>query len=509
MDTLPVPKLRANWASAVILTCILFLVYYLFLFDAILGNYQRQFFNETVTLENANVNLEITAHVPRYVYSSNAVWVYIEVRNLGQSPLSNVNIYLNTDTTDRSYKYMLPEIYEDENSVYHTAIEFKTIQQSEITSGRLRFLSQNKTINIKGVIVTIGENAPVSLDFGAIQPIRWNSWALKHSFFENILLPPWSNGLIFALSLFSAYLVNKKKKPFSNGYQPQENVPDFKSKNSSDKTEDDEQETLTFEWYRLVWNNLFWSSVILLVVVGLIFVFLNTFILFVVEFLYLVLVLVCVRVRECSFRGLLIVLGAILGSFSILLTFDFFRLPEPFSDIYPLLPASHLESFGIGWFMLVSTSLTVIAWLIIVFSTPLNKKQLHADSKKQENADKKNVKKKSGSLLAFWNKRYKHLESKIKTEFKEIHKGRPKDENLWREFYETNSQSLTHWGKYVERLKHGNYDDYEESGWFWRWIDKIYTPEKIKKIIVNEDQNFNIKARHLHSQPESDTKSNE
>ncbi len=495
MNDLPVPKIRASWVSAVILTCISFLVYYLFFFDRILESYQKQFFNETVTLEDENVNLEITAHIPRYVYSSNAVWAYIDVRNLGQTSLSNVNIYLNTDVTDRSYTYMLPEIYEDEDDIYNTGIEFKTIQQSEITSGRLRFLSQSQAINIKGVIVTVGESDPVSLNFGAIQPIRWNSWALKHSFFENILLPPWSNGLIFALSLFSAYLVHKKEKMTSDNSQSQEN---------SRKEDDDEQDILTDEWFKSVGNNLLRSSIFLLFVIGLILVFLNAFVLFVVEILlYPVLVLILVRKCENFLRWLLVTFGAILSAFSIILIVDLCISPKPFSDPYPLLP------FGIGWSILVSTILTVTVTIFarprIVLPAPVNKKELDANSKKQEKTTKKSIKKKSEPLFAFWNKRYKSLKSNIKKELREIHKNRPKDEILWMEFYKTDPQRLESWREYIEQLKRR---DYKELRLFWRWVDKIYESPTLAKIRTDEEWDLKNKTKPP-SQPGSNTKPNE
>lgn len=225
MNNLPIPKLRASWLSALVLTAVLFHVYYTFLYGLVLQEYTNQFRDVTYLSSKSEDeglrDLKITAHIPKYIYSVEPIWVFITVQNTGPQTFLDTKIDLNVSLT--SSMLLLPSTFsEDKDEPYKTNIEIKEIGPGSIVFGRIPLIVQSG-IDIKSIWIHTGikgehENEkpinPVQSErFPQSKPIPTeHPWrALQHSFIQNILLPPWSNGLIFALVLFSSYLAHDRK----------------------------------------------------------------------------------------------------------------------------------------------------------------------------------------------------------------------------------------------------------------------------------------------------------
>ncbi len=220
MNNLPIPKLRASWLSALFLTAVLFYAYYTVLYGLVLHEYRGQFRDVTylsLKSEDARLrDLKITAHIPKYIYSVEPIWVFITVQNTGNQTFLDTDIDLNFSLT--SSMLLLPSTFsEDKDAPYKTNVEIKEIGPGSIVSGRIPLIVQSG-IDIKSIWIHTNikeeREGPVvaaqSERYPQSKPIpKENPWrALQHSFIQNILLPPWSNGLIFALVMFSSYLAH-------------------------------------------------------------------------------------------------------------------------------------------------------------------------------------------------------------------------------------------------------------------------------------------------------------
>lgn len=226
MDDLPTPKLRAGWVSALFLALFFFFIYYVFMFDALLRAYKSQFY-EVSFLNNSTIN--VLAYFPKNFFSSGEEWVFINLQNNSNENLYDIQVYLKVSSSD-DLVVLLPAIYGEKGAAAdggYNAINFEIIQPYSTSVDRMPVLVQYTTV-IEGVFVKwIDEKGqPHSAELlpeqtihlgnakGELEVFIQNSRALKHVFLEVVLLPPWSNGLLFALVLFSTYLVrdNIEKK---------------------------------------------------------------------------------------------------------------------------------------------------------------------------------------------------------------------------------------------------------------------------------------------------------
>jgi len=249
MDSLPVPQLRSSWVAALTNTVILFLVYYLVAFDGLLGLYKNQF--DPVYFEQSQNQLEVLAYVPRYYNSSEPAGVYLHIENKGDNPVYDIEVYLITTFDETTL--LLYNLYNRE--VYGSGIKFDFIAPHSIATARISLVAQAEPIITKVLLITAKDGNREELErldpkeFIRINESGWR--ALQHSFLETILLPPWSNGFILALALFSTYVVRKGD-------------------------EEKEPEPFKDEWWDWVASTIKRSLIVLGIITGLITLFLIT-----------------------------------------------------------------------------------------------------------------------------------------------------------------------------------------------------------------------------------------
>ena len=211
MDNLPFPRNRSGWIAAIILAILLFLFYYLVIFQGLLNIYEKQFLPVSYPHDRAINNeslalIDINARVPKYVYSAGAVPIYISVtNNNADKTIKNLGVYL---VSDDKFPLLLPNLYNKDT--LSTGIVFDEIAPRSTVTGRLSFITQTTT-KISNVSIVAGSEHEERQPSGDITSLTiWNWKTLQYSFIETILLPPWSNGFILALALFASYLSQSK-----------------------------------------------------------------------------------------------------------------------------------------------------------------------------------------------------------------------------------------------------------------------------------------------------------
>jgi hypothetical protein len=257
--------MRSSWISALILVLVLFPAYYIYIYATILKVYESQFDERTYILSSpttdASLNdLEITARIPRYVYPAEKIWVYIRVENKGFRTISDASLYLTLNPPTESI--LLPSISTQDDK-YVAKIFLGNVERESTVIVRIPLLVQDDT-DIGSVWLQrsiLESNGQLSIQ----DPVEWISsgitltlrintaQAIKHSFIESILLPPWSNGTIAVLAMLASYLGcdnHGRKKATA-------------IKSAADKNIENEPNVFTLEMTKMVWENLAKSIIIL------------------------------------------------------------------------------------------------------------------------------------------------------------------------------------------------------------------------------------------------------
>jgi len=212
MSELPVPKSKSGWTIAVFYSLILFLIYYLVVFENLLGYYNEQ--NHVIPYRSQQ-NLKIVVKAPKQLYDAEPSWLYISVTNNKDKAIYDVNVDVNM--VSNNAVLVPPSIYSEE--IYDTDLKFKVIEAHATAMGRTRIIAQ-ENLSVGSVFLSFAdgqsETSNKPLEFKpavTVPPLKPNSSAgLRRSFVEAILLPPWSNTFIFALVLFSVYLAEGAHK---------------------------------------------------------------------------------------------------------------------------------------------------------------------------------------------------------------------------------------------------------------------------------------------------------
>lgn len=236
MESFPIPKLRSSWTAALILTLIIFLLYYVFAFNRLLQLYRSQF--DSIFFGQNQSQLKVLAFIPRYYNSSESAWAYINVQNNSNDPIYDLEVYLIANSDESTL--LLPNLYNE--NVYSSGSTLTVIEPHSIATARIPFITQGDAIINKVILIQKNDKTRKELERQSpteyIQPNKSPLRALQHSFLETILLPPWSNTFILALVVFSAYLVRNRKEEELNNEEP------------------DEPKTLTPAWWIWVWNDI-------------------------------------------------------------------------------------------------------------------------------------------------------------------------------------------------------------------------------------------------------------
>jgi len=218
MDRLPISNIRSSWIAALMNTILVFAIYYVSFFGGLLKLYENQFEELSFTMEKTDLtnidqsNLTVWAFVPKYYHPAITSWAFIFIQNMEETPLRDVEVFLITSSKGAS-NFLLPRIYE--NDVYNNGIKFPLVESRSAASARIPLVIQKET-KIVGVIVRLesGNNVKQVIELktvNVVYPDRSNK-AFRTNFIETILLPPWSNGFIFAIVLFATYLSVKENQ---------------------------------------------------------------------------------------------------------------------------------------------------------------------------------------------------------------------------------------------------------------------------------------------------------
>lgn len=192
-------------------------------------------------------SIKVNARIPRYIYSSGTLPIFISVTNNGNEIINDLGVYF---VSDNMFPLILKNQYN--NEILCTGMVFDEVAPHSTVIGRLSLVTQTNT-TIGNVSIVVGESHEERQPEGNVaRLIGWSWKTLQHSFIELILLPPWSNGVILALALFASYLSPSK---------------------DCGTNEDDEPEPFKSDWWKCVWDNLKGSAWILLVMIILIVLF--------------------------------------------------------------------------------------------------------------------------------------------------------------------------------------------------------------------------------------------
>lgn len=239
MDTLPIPKLRASWVAALIVAIFMFIAYYIFAFQALIQLYRSQYYE--VQFEDKQSNINITAFIPKYYSPSEPIWAYLTVQNNSDMPIYDIEVSLISSSDEPTL--LLPKLYNEET--FNSVARFNIIESHSTSTARISFITQSDPLIEKVLLTKINadQNARKELErqksATVVKPSKFGWRTLQHSFLETILLPPWSNGFILALVLFSVYIVRRRKE--------------------EDGKEFHEPKTFSWRWWVWVWKDI-WKS---------------------------------------------------------------------------------------------------------------------------------------------------------------------------------------------------------------------------------------------------------
>jgi hypothetical protein len=209
LDGLPFPKTRSGVLAAVVLTILLFVAYYWFGFSQLLKVYENHFQNVPY-VEGGCSGLSTHIRIPKWVYSNGVQWVYISVENRSGYEVRDIVVqFFAPMGKSREGLFLLPSFF-DEN-LFNDFISIESLQNGVTLSGRLLIPTRDGfKLNDTQLKITCNGESGFKRPSPAIQIRRSQLGAFLHSTLENVLLPPWSNGIIPAFIILSCWLFEDK-----------------------------------------------------------------------------------------------------------------------------------------------------------------------------------------------------------------------------------------------------------------------------------------------------------
>ncbi len=215
----PIPRTLRGWIVTVLVLVLMFIAYYGFLFPY-LERFYRGFLYTQPPQEMGDLTLRVDA--PDYIAPFGQRWLYFTIRNDADRPMSDIWIGLEVQQPGEQTVegWVFPFLFRD-SLLLDRPIYIKQIQPGLSVSGRIplwgsTYLSASPTLSAT-VIVTgpevagTGTSLPLS--------VKANSYRyLAHSFIEQILLPPWSNGFIAIAVFIVCTQMERRIKPEGEWY---------------------------------------------------------------------------------------------------------------------------------------------------------------------------------------------------------------------------------------------------------------------------------------------------
>lgn len=213
MIELPIPKSRHGWLAAAFLTVVCFLAYYLWLHPLLLTFYVQQLYPRQNSVESdvpsAIADLQVQVGIPKYLSTSTLRWIFVRIKNTSEVEPRRARLEVAMKPEDT---FMILPPRSLEGQFYESAIMFETIEPLATVSGRIPILV-NRTNDRKNDdrSVNFQLNGQAVKFTPVIPDLEVNERrALVHSLVENLLLPPWSNGLVPLVVLVACFWVDAR-----------------------------------------------------------------------------------------------------------------------------------------------------------------------------------------------------------------------------------------------------------------------------------------------------------
>jgi len=198
---LPIPKTLRGWIASISVLIITFVLYYIFLFPYLERFYRGFLYTEKP--KGVIPGLTMRLDGPDYLAPYGQRWLYFTIRNDTNRPISDLWIGLEVQKDGQDVEgWIFPFLYRSSMSA-ERSVHIEQLQPGLSFSGRLPFYgsafgSASPVLTATVIIASpeITAASGLTTTFPSFQ-VRANSLRyLAHSFIEQILLPPWSNGVI-------------------------------------------------------------------------------------------------------------------------------------------------------------------------------------------------------------------------------------------------------------------------------------------------------------------------
>ncbi len=203
MGKVPIPETVKGWAVAALITVLAFAGYYLYYFQSVNDFYYGRLYRAEPLPRMADIQIRLNA--PRYFAIFGTRWVYFTLQNRGETTKEVwVSLSLEGKEDSAIHDWNLPFLF-GTSALIQRSLHIELPPNGSV-SGRLPIFGRGDliaTLQVAGV----NEKFPSKKTFLILQnPGR----SLAHSFVEQILLPPWSNGfLLFAVFVICTLVENR------------------------------------------------------------------------------------------------------------------------------------------------------------------------------------------------------------------------------------------------------------------------------------------------------------
>jgi len=210
-DLFPFPEKSEAKLALIVVILLGYLLYYFIGFSILLKIFRGQFNSVLVTSDAGSLCPEVyvTAQVPKWLFQNGSQWVYVNVNNKSSQSM-DIDLLISFPTSkDFQNVFALPSFYKD--NVVENKLAFGTVDAGSSKDGRILLVTSDQNIYLDEIVFSLycGQysDSRISSVAGSVEISPGG--ALVHSILENILLPPWANGVIPFIALFSVYFVEK------------------------------------------------------------------------------------------------------------------------------------------------------------------------------------------------------------------------------------------------------------------------------------------------------------
>lgn len=220
MEWLPFPKTKQGWFAAICLIFGLFILYYVILFGVLRTFYETALYT-AMSGDIAPMNCEgdsegtlkemaIRISMPRHMAPFGARWFFITIYNNGQQSIENVRLWvrLQSENGREPEQWNIPSLFGGMNLV-NKSLEIERIEPHSVASGRLPVYA---TFDAKAEFwLSIFNECTAQVKVESPHITINLPKYLAHSLVENVLLPPWSNGVLIGIALLACSMAESEK----------------------------------------------------------------------------------------------------------------------------------------------------------------------------------------------------------------------------------------------------------------------------------------------------------